>query len=399
VRIVFVTHAYAPAIGGAERYAQGLAEAMAETGHDVYVLTPNKNSAEAFYEYGHRPLTQSEETISGVQIRRIDLEPSVRWWKPTPNRGPIPVEASHAMWDAYARVIAVEIERLQPDATIALPHAFPNVHAALEAPSRGVTVYAPLLHEGDPAWRVEPIANLVAKSNVVLSMTEWERERLIRAYGSRPDLTVVAPPVVDAPSVDTVVPHELEMPFVVAIGRRTDSKNLLATARVVRDLNTGGTRVRLIIAGPGSDPELDRELQRSKPDVDVIGEVSEEEKWSLIKGCAAYVSMSTAESFGIGITEAWAMRRPAISRRVASISSIVDDGIDGFLVDDEDELEVRLRTLLADPDRASRMGAAGRLKVQYSRRSIASTVLTAITDALRDGYNLPVNGGTPFDGS
>ena len=37
MRIVFATHAYAPAVGGAERYAQGLAVALAGLGHEVHV--------------------------------------------------------------------------------------------------------------------------------------------------------------------------------------------------------------------------------------------------------------------------------------------------------------------------------------------------------------------------
>ena len=55
MRIVFVTHAYAPAVGGAERYAQNLAENFVRAGHEVHVLTPNRISAESFYEFGHGP--------------------------------------------------------------------------------------------------------------------------------------------------------------------------------------------------------------------------------------------------------------------------------------------------------------------------------------------------------
>ena len=400
MRIVFATHAYAPAIGGAERYAQGLAEAFVHTGHEVYVLTPNRVSAESFYEYGHEPAGPREDNISGVHVHRIPLDPPRRWSR----RGAqayraIPDAKTRIMWKRYARTLAERIDHISPDATIALPHSFPNVLAALDAPSRGIAVYAPLLHEEDPAWRVAPIAELVSKSDVVLALTTWERDRLVTTYRSDPDRTYIAPPVVDAPQPENVKSYELDTPYVLAVGRRTRSKNLLMSARAIHNMNFRESRVRLIIAGPGSDPDLDRELQAFDRFVDLVGVVTEEEKWSLIKGSVASVSMSASESFGIGIAEAWAMRRPAIARRVGPIESIVDDGVDGFLVDDEEDLTDKLATLLADPAGADRMGAAGNRKIREPRDSSASTVVSAISAVLDCSYNRPGNGGTSFDGS
>jgi glycosyltransferase involved in cell wall biosynthesis len=280
-----------------------------------------------------------------------------------------------------------------------LPHSFPNVAATLDAPSSGVTVYAPLLHEEDPAWRIDPIADLVTSSDVVLAMTTWERDRLIEAYCAIPEHTYVAPPTIDPPAFETVTSYEHDIPYVVAIGRRTRSKELLMSARSVDNMNTDGRRVHLIVAGPGSDPDLDGELRHFGHSVELLGEVTEETKWSLIKGSVASVSMSASESFGIGITEAWAMRRPVIARRVGAIESVMDDGVGGFLVDGEQDLTNRLEILLTDPDRADRMGRDGNQRIRAPKDASASTVLSGISAALDRRYNHPVNGGTPFDGS
>jgi len=382
MRIVFATHAWAPVIGGAERYARELAEGFAAMGHEVHAIAPNRSSAEAFYEYGHQEAGPREEHVNGVHVHRIPLDPDWSWsLKPKGTIRPMPVAKAHVMWRRYATALAREIDELAPDATVTLPHAFPNVRVALDTPRRGIAVYAPLLHEEDPAWRIEPIAELVSKSDVVLAMTTWERERLIEAYGARIDRTLVAPPSVDAPDPDTVQPVVSETPYVVSIGRRTLSKELLTTASAVEKLNSDGIPIRFVIVGPGGDPDLDRELQSFGSFIEIIGTVPEIEKWGLIKSAVASVSMSAAESFGIGIAESWAMRRPAIARRVPSVSSVVDDGSDGLLVDTEHDLVAAIKTLLSGPDEASRMGTAGEPKVLRTSKSTTAAVLAAINSA------------------
>src|SRR5258708_6404825 len=57
--IVFVTLAYAPVIGGAERQAQMLLEAWAKQGQDVWVLTRRVPGALA------------KEVIQGVHVYRL----------------------------------------------------------------------------------------------------------------------------------------------------------------------------------------------------------------------------------------------------------------------------------------------------------------------------------------
>ncbi len=360
MRIVFATHAYTPAVGGTERYTQGLAEAMASAGHDVHVLTPNRDSAEAFYEYGHAEAGEQNEDIEGVSVHRIALEPPRSW-----NLGaarsfdPIPETRARAMWERYGRMLKERIDDLAPDATVALPHAFPNVSAALDAKSRGIAVYAPLLHEEDPAWRVEPIKNLVDKSNLTIAMTMWERGRLIQDYEARSGQMCVAPPGVEAPDVDTVASWKSSTPYVVSIGRRVVGKQLPIVARAVAALRSDGIDLRHLIVGPPGDPAVDRSLAEFADTIEIIGEVDETAKWSIIKGAMASVSLSDRESFGIAAVESWRMRRPVISRRTPVTAELIDNGTTGFLVDDSADLNRSLRQIHENRQAADAMGSAG----------------------------------------
>lgn len=75
---------------------------------------------------------------------------------------------------------------------------------------------------------------------------------------------------------------------------------------------------------------------------------------------------SSKEGFGIVYLEAWQHRLPVICSSKGAAKEIVEDGVDGFVVDPEDIglLADRLKFLLSDPERAKAMGESGRRKVE-----------------------------------
>lgn len=380
MRIVFTTHAYAPAVGGAERYAQGLAEALASAGHDVHVVTPNRGSAEAFYEYGHSTAGERREHVNGVHVHRIELAPPRRrWWRPTPLTGPITAEAAHRMWFDYGHLLAHELSALRPNATVVLPHAFPNVEAAFSSDSAGRIAYAPLLHEEDPRWNVDTIASFVARADVVIALTEWEKNRLLKSYRANPATAVVLTPGVAAPREATVTPWVTSQPYVVSVGRRAVSKQLPLIAHAVAALRSDGIALGHVIVGPAGEPVVDRSLAEFPEAVEIVGEVDDAAKWSIIKGSLATVSMSDRESFGIAAVESWRMRRPVISRRTPVTTELVEDGVTGYLVDDSAGLERSLRRMHENPREADAMGDAGYERAQeFSWDSAAEALLEAL---------------------
>jgi 1,4-alpha-glucan branching enzyme len=78
---------------------------------------------------------------------------------------------------------------------------------------------------------------------------------------------------------------------------------------------------------------------------------------------------SSYEPFGIVALEAMACARPVIASRTGGLMEIVEDGVDGYLVEPGDYLDLarRMLKLLTDCDLASRMGANARAKaLRYS---------------------------------
>jgi trehalose synthase len=79
------------------------------------------------------------------------------------------------------------------------------------------------------------------------------------------------------------------------------------------------------------------------------------------------VQKSLAEGFGLTVAEAMWKARPVVASRVGGIQDQVEDGRTGILVDDPRDLPAFARAIeavLADRNRCSEMGAAGRERVR-----------------------------------
>jgi len=85
------------------------------------------------------------------------------------------------------------------------------------------------------------------------------------------------------------------------------------------------------------------------------------------------VQKSLAEGFGLTVAEAMWKAKPVIASRVGGIQDQVVDGRTGLLIDDPRDLRAfaaAIEALAADPDRAAKLGAAGRDHVRDSYLAI-----------------------------
>jgi trehalose synthase len=79
------------------------------------------------------------------------------------------------------------------------------------------------------------------------------------------------------------------------------------------------------------------------------------------------VQKSLAEGFGLTVAEAMWKERPVVATAVGGIQDQIVDGESGILVDDPADLAAfgsALRELLAEPDRARRIGHAARERIR-----------------------------------
>jgi glycosyltransferase involved in cell wall biosynthesis len=122
---------------------------------------------------------------------------------------------------------------------------------------------------------------------------------------------------------------------------------------------------RLVVAGDGDDRGRLEARARSLGLEDraaFTGFVSEATLAALYSRCAAFVMPSRGEGFGLVYLEAMRAGKPVVAARGSAAEEIVVDGVTGLLVDPEDRaaLAGAVAALLDDPEKAERMGMAGR---------------------------------------
>ena len=101
---------------------------------------------------------------------------------------------------------------------------------------------------------------------------------------------------------------------------------------------------RLVIAGNIPDEHKDYFKYQVLPHVDehhirYVGPVDDRQKSDLLAGAAALLMpVLWDEPFGIVMAEALACGTPVIGLRRGSVPEVVDDGVTGFVCDDEDQM-------------------------------------------------------------
>ena len=101
---------------------------------------------------------------------------------------------------------------------------------------------------------------------------------------------------------------------------------------------------------------------------------------ALLAGCDVLCLPSRIEGLPLVVLEAMAQARPVVATAVGGTPEVVVDGETGFLVppDDVEALADALARVLDDPERARRMGEAGRARVEreFSLAAAAERVLS-----------------------
>ncbi|MEJ0093711.1 MAG: glycosyltransferase family 4 protein [Methylocella sp.] len=145
-------------------------------------------------------------------------------------------------------------------------------------------------------------------------------------------------------------------------------KNVDKMVRAVAVLRQKLPDVRYDIIGDGSLlPEL-KKLAKDLGVDDVVrfyGRVDDAELLAAYERASVFAMPSNKEGFGIVYLEAWQHGLPVICSSIGASSEIVADGVDGFVVDPDEEaaLVERLYLLLSQRQAAAEMGERGRQKV------------------------------------
>lgn len=175
-----------------------------------------------------------------------------------------------------------------------------------------------------------------------LCVSEAVKSELEKRYGTDGRVEVLHNPV-DLRSIDAVPPcRDMAEPFILFAGRlnATRHKGVDILLRAWTALPNKG-KIRLVLAGAGSLDADMRDILKEYGDaaqVDVLG--FRKDIYALMKKALFVAAPSRWEGFGMTLVESLACGTPVLTTRVGIAPEVVQDGVNGILVEMDNEPDV-----------------------------------------------------------
>ncbi len=256
------------------------------------------------------------------------------------------------------------------------------------------------LWEGEAAVRAEAEAAVIGCSDAVLASCAVEAMQLEALYGADPDRLEIVPLGVETAFFSpgnraqarraTGLPRDV--PLLACVGRIQPLKGFDVAVRALGLLEERAPDAHLVVIGGPSGPDGRAEEERLrtlvkafglKDRVHLLAPQPHELLSTFYRAADVVVVPSRSESFGLVALEAGACGTPVVASAVGGLTTLVDDGATGFLVETRDASAFADATaaILGDPQLAAAMGdAAARRAARYTWPATAARLRGLVAD-------------------
>jgi glycosyltransferase involved in cell wall biosynthesis len=284
------------------------------------------------------------------------------------------------------RAVREEIRAFRPDAVVA---ESPFVGACALLGRRLAASRAPLIVEVHGDWRTStrlygsplrrllaPIADGVARvalrrADAVRALSAFTGSLVERARGRPAD--AVFPTYSDLAAFDGSAPVPLpSTPTALFVGALELYKNVDGIAEAWRGVARKVPHARLVMIGSGSRRALVDALVRELPDsVEHTPVLQPAAVASAMDASTVLLLPSRFEGLGRVVLESFARGRGIVGGACGGILDLVDDGVEGLLVDPEDvdAIAASLVRVFTEPGLAERLGAAAHARYERWRQT------------------------------
>ncbi len=256
-----------------------------------------------------------------------------------------------------------------------------------------------------PHRRAEAEASVIDCSDAVLASCTVEADQIESLYGGDPGRIRIVPPGVDhaffgpghRPQARRALGLPLDGPLLLFVGRIQPLKCADVAIETLAELLEGGSEpYRLVVVGGPSGPYGEKSLQGLHDVADARG-VREHVHFidpqphellsSYYRAADVCIVPSRSESFGLVALEAAACGTPVVASAVGGLTTLVDHGHTGFLVDDPDprNYAAAVRRVFDEPLAAERFSTASVLRARRYTWRAAATTLVELHDELASG--------------
>ncbi len=355
LKILMFTSLFHPVVGGSERQAQALAEALLRRGHAVAVVTQRLPGLKAF------------EMVNGVAVHR-----QIR-----------PLSSGTIFGFFYLLSSAAALLRYHPGYHVIHVH-----HLYLDAfvggllrPFHGKPVIAKVAcggYVGDLSrLKRTPLSvlllNVVRRLERVIAVSE-EIARELAEYGFPVEKVVKIPNGVDIQRFYPVGDREaakralgLYGKIVSFVGRFDPQKGLNDMLRAWGQIAAAEPNALLLLLGTGpQEQELRQAASRLGITHRVLFVGPQADPRPYLEASDLFVLPSRAEGMSNVLLEAMATGLPCVATRVGGNSDLIEDQVSGFLVEpgNVQQMADAVSRLLRDPERAQHLGRVARRTVE-----------------------------------
>ncbi len=362
-------------VGGAQKHLLSLVKGLRQRGHEADVaFFKNPSLVEQFAKTGARLFDLSARgTLSPLLILRLASILA---------QGDYQVVHTHLLKaDTYGTLAGV---LARTPVRIASKH---NDERALRNPA-AATIHGLLSRLNH---RVVVLSDYVGQ--YVASVGRVEPRLITRVYYGLPTNSAASPG--EGLRLRTELGIAPDIPLVATVGRLMEQKGLTYLLQAMHILQQRLPEARLLIVGDSQDgrDEYKQLLLRQHHSLGLEGSVIftgvRDDVPAVMQAIDLFAMASLWEGFGLVFLEAMAAARPIVATAVSAIPEVVEEGVSGLLVPprDPEALADALYSLLNDPNRARRMGAAGLLRLK--NRFTEDKMVDCIEGLYRELCNVP----------
>ena len=239
-------------------------------------------------------------------------------------------------------------------------------------------VLLPLMHVDDKFYHWRHYYESLKEADMVLAISKYSKLNLFDKIGVKSvyvgagiDREVFLNDKINGKAFKQKYNLE-DKEILLTVSRKNQSKRYDQLIRAIEKIKEDFKDVHLVMIGPDED-----KVPISSEHISYLGKVSEEDLIDAYDACDVFAMMSETESFGMVFCEAWARKKPVIGNiNCGAVSTLIDNGVDGFLCSTVEEIIERIERLLTDKELAKKLGENGFEKVvnNYAWEMVADKV-------------------------
>jgi glycosyltransferase involved in cell wall biosynthesis len=253
------------------------------------------------------------------------------------------------------------------------------------------TICTPFFHFSNPRYLNTRLIEVLRKFDILIACTNLEKEYLINHCKVEEGKVKVIPMGVDVEKFENrrksnaadfrfkekyFKTKEKKYKMVLFCGYKNYEKGAISILKAIPLILKKNRKVYFVFIGP-STQAYNRELSKIQKfkyariinfTPDNLNGYFDKNKLAAFKETDIFCMPSRSDAFGIAFLEAWAAGKPVIGANIGATPEVIQNSIDGYLVDFDNPLDIanKILKLLKNKRLIKNFGTVGRFKVSQN---------------------------------